>query len=85
MVLRLFDGDLAARVRRTFDLPLSRSVSYIAAPAFAEALMDREVIGTIAVERRVLLLAEVFVSPGRHWPARRPRGGTCRARCGSSR
>lgn len=64
VVLRVFDGDLAHRVRRTFDLPLSRSVSYLAAPAFAEALMDRDVIGTISVERRVLLVAEVFVTPG---------------------
>jgi Trk K+ transport system NAD-binding subunit len=64
VVLRLFDGDLAARVRRTFNLPLSRSVSYLAAPVFAEALMDREVIGTIAVERRLLLVADVFVQPG---------------------
>jgi Trk K+ transport system NAD-binding subunit len=64
VVLRVFDGDLAARVRRTFNLPLSRSVSYLAAPVFAEALMDREVIGTIAVERRLLLVADVFVPPG---------------------
>ena len=64
VVLRVFDGDLAARVRRTFNLPLSRSVSYLAAPVFAEALMDREVIGTIAVERRLLLVADVFVQPG---------------------
>ncbi|GIH09161.1 potassium transporter TrkA [Rhizocola hellebori] len=64
VVLRLFDGDLAARVRRTFNLPLSRSVSYLAAPAFAEALMDREVIGTFSVGRRVLLLAEASVVPG---------------------
>ena len=63
VVLRVFDGDLAARVRRTFNLPLSRSVSYLAAPVFAEALMDREVIGTIAVERRLLLVADVFVQP----------------------
>jgi len=62
VVLRLFDGDLARRVRRTFTLPYSHSVSYLAAPAFAEALMDREVIGTIPVERRVLLLAEVVVA-----------------------
>ncbi|NUR29782.1 MAG: TrkA family potassium uptake protein [Catenulispora sp.] len=62
VVLRLFDGDLARRVRRTFNLPSSRSVSYLAAPAFAEALMDREVIGTISVERRVLLVASVVVA-----------------------
>jgi Trk K+ transport system NAD-binding subunit len=64
VVLRLFDGDLARHVRRTFNLPYSRSVSYLAAPAFAEALMDREVIGTISVERRVLLIAEVVVVAG---------------------
>jgi Trk K+ transport system NAD-binding subunit len=64
VVLRLFDGDLARRVSRTFNLPFSQSVSYLAAPAFAEALMDREVIGTIPVERRVLLLAEVVVTAG---------------------
>ncbi|NUR71919.1 MAG: TrkA family potassium uptake protein [Hamadaea sp.] len=64
VVLRLFDGDLARRVRRTFNLPYSHSVSYLAAPAFAEALMDREVIGTIPVERRVLLIAEVVVASG---------------------
>lgn len=64
VVLRLFDGDLARHVRKTFNLPYSRSVSYLAAPAFAEALMDREVIGTISVERRVLLIAEVVVTAG---------------------
>jgi Trk K+ transport system NAD-binding subunit len=64
VVVRIFDGDLARRVRRTFDIRLTRSVSYVAAPAFAEALMDRDVIGTIAVERRVLLIADVFVAPG---------------------
>jgi Trk K+ transport system NAD-binding subunit len=64
VVVRIFDGDLARRVRRVFNIRLTRSVSYVAAPAFAEALMDRDVIGTIPVERRVLLLAEVFVTPG---------------------
>ncbi|MEU8075468.1 NAD-binding protein [Catellatospora citrea] len=64
VVLRLFDPDLADRVRTTFDLPLSRSVSSMAVPAFAEALMGREVVGTIAVDRRVLLIAEMFVPTG---------------------
>lgn len=64
ILVRLFDGDLAGRVRKTLDLGLSSSVSYVAAPAFAEALMDREVIGTISVERRVLLLAQVIIGAG---------------------
>ncbi len=64
ILVRLFDEDLAARARKTLDLQLSSSVSYVAAPAFAEALMDREVIGTISVGRRVLLLAQVIVAKG---------------------
>lgn len=64
VLVRLFDGDLAARVRKTFSIRFTRSVSYLAAPAFAEALMEREVIGTISVERRVLLVAEVIVGAG---------------------
>jgi Trk K+ transport system NAD-binding subunit len=64
VVLRLFDGDLARHVRRTFNLPSSRSVSYLAAPAFAEALMAREVIGTIPIDRRVLLVADVSIAAG---------------------
>ncbi|MEV4507345.1 NAD(P)-binding protein [Dactylosporangium sp. NPDC049525] len=61
VVLRLFDGAFADRVQRAFGITASRSVSYLAAPAFAAALLEREVIGTIPVDRRVLLLAEVPV------------------------
>jgi Trk K+ transport system NAD-binding subunit len=64
VVLRLFDGDFADRVQRAFGISASRSVSYLAAPAFAAALLEREVIGTIPVNRRVLLLAEAPVVAG---------------------
>jgi Trk K+ transport system NAD-binding subunit len=64
VVLRLFDGDLADRIREKFDIGVSHSVSYLAAPAFAAALLDREVIATIPVERHVLLVAEVPVPEG---------------------
>jgi Trk K+ transport system NAD-binding subunit len=62
VVLRLFDGDLAQRVQRTLGIGISRSVSFLAAPAFAAAMMERQVIGTIAVGRRVLLIAELPVA-----------------------
>jgi Trk K+ transport system NAD-binding subunit len=39
-------------------------VSYLAAPAFAAALMDRNVIATLPVDRHVLLVAEVHVARG---------------------
>ena len=64
VVMRLFDGDFASRVEQAFDIPISRSVSSLAAPAFAAALLEREVIGTIAVQRRVLLIAEIPVGIG---------------------
>jgi Trk K+ transport system NAD-binding subunit len=64
VVLRLFDSDLAERVERSFGITISRSVSYLAAPAFAAAMLGRQVLGTIPVDRRVLLIAEVPVHAG---------------------
>jgi Trk K+ transport system NAD-binding subunit len=64
VVLRLFDGDLAARVQEHFGIATSRSVSYLAAPAFAAALVERQVIGTIPVGRRVLLIADIPIVAG---------------------
>jgi Trk K+ transport system NAD-binding subunit len=64
VVLRLFDGDFAARVQEHFGITTSRSVSYLAAPAFAAALVERQVIGTIPVGRRVLLIADIPIVAG---------------------
>lgn len=64
VVLRLFDDDLAARVHRNFRIPVSRSVSFLAAPAFAAAMMERQVIGTIPVGRKVMLIADVPIAQG---------------------
>jgi Trk K+ transport system NAD-binding subunit len=61
VVMRLFDGEFADRVQRAFSINVSRSVSYLAAPAFAAALLGRQILGTIPVDRHVLLLAEVPV------------------------
>ncbi|WP_281167690.1 NAD-binding protein [Actinomycetospora chiangmaiensis] len=60
VVLRLRDDDLAARVERSMNA-ISRSVSYVAAPVFAAALRDGQVLATIPVGRRILLMAEVTV------------------------
>ncbi|MGC4748755.1 potassium channel family protein [Micromonospora sp. DT201] len=64
VVLRLFDGDFAERVEETFALGVSRSVSYLAAPAFIGALTERAVITTIPVDRHALPVAEVPVAAG---------------------
>ena len=62
IVLRLFDGDLAERVERRFAIHISRSVAALAAPAFVAALLERRMIGVIAVGRRVLAVTEVAVA-----------------------
>jgi Trk K+ transport system NAD-binding subunit len=64
VVLRLFDNDFARLVERRFNIDVSRSVSFLAAPAFAAAMVERQVVGTIPVGRRVLLIAEVPVGDG---------------------
>jgi Trk K+ transport system NAD-binding subunit len=64
VVLRLYDGDFADRIQKAFNMNISRSVSYLAAPSFAAALLNREVIATIPINRHVLLVAEVPITTG---------------------
>jgi Trk K+ transport system NAD-binding subunit len=64
VVLRLFDDDFARRVQIAFNINVSRSVSRLAAPAFAAAMLERDVIVTIPVDRHALLVAEVRVVAG---------------------
>ncbi|MET8826483.1 NAD-binding protein [Streptomyces sp. NPDC004610] len=67
VVLRLYDDGFATAVYRTLraahpDAPTrSRSVSHLAAPAFASAMLGRQILGAIPVERRVLLFAALEV------------------------
>ncbi|MFJ6389507.1 NAD-binding protein [Streptomyces sp. NPDC091972] len=68
VVLRLYDDDFATAVYRTLRAAhprastRSRSVSHLAAPAFAGAMMGRQILGAFPVERRVLLFAAVDVA-----------------------
>ncbi|WP_329531971.1 NAD-binding protein [Streptomyces sp. NBC_01450] len=68
VVMRLYDDDFAATVQRTLrasypDAPTrSRSVSALAAPAFAAAMMGRHVLGVMPVERGSLLFTVVDVA-----------------------
>ncbi|MFD0398243.1 NAD-binding protein [Kitasatospora sp. NPDC127121] len=64
VVVRLFDDNFAGHFYATLDNAASRSVSYLAAPAFAAALMGREVRGMLSVFRHVLLIAELTVEDG---------------------
>ncbi|MFB7654003.1 MULTISPECIES: NAD-binding protein [unclassified Streptomyces] len=68
VVLRLYDDDFATAVYRTLRaahpgaLTRSRSVTHLAAPSFAGAMVGRQILGAIPVERRVLLFAAVEVA-----------------------
>ena len=64
VVLRLYNGDFAERAQRAFGFGVSRSVSHLAAPSFAAALLNRAVIATIPIDRHAVLVAEVTVSFG---------------------
>jgi Trk K+ transport system NAD-binding subunit len=64
VVLRLLDDDFARRVQAAFNINTSRSVSRLCAPAFAAAMLDRDVLVTIPVDRHALLVATVRVLPG---------------------
>jgi Trk K+ transport system NAD-binding subunit len=64
VVVRLYDDDLAVRIEDAIGNTVSRSTSYLAAPAFAAAVLDHQVLRTISVGRHVLLLAEVTADSG---------------------
>jgi Trk K+ transport system NAD-binding subunit len=64
IVVRLYDDDLAERVQKNVGNTISRSVSYLAAPAFAATMLEHQVLRTIPVGRHVLLIADVTVGEG---------------------
>ena len=68
VVMRLFEDEFAATVYRTLRdthptaQTRSRSVSALAAPAFAGTMMGRQILGAISVGRRVLVFAALSVA-----------------------
>jgi Trk K+ transport system NAD-binding subunit len=64
IVVRLTDDDLAERLEKTTANIISRSVPYLAAPAFATAMLEHQVLRTIAVGRHVLLIGDLRVQNG---------------------
>ncbi len=65
IVLRLFDPDLAAQLDKALGDYNSRSVSALAAPAFAAAAVGRQVLASIPLSAsQVLMVARVPVEPG---------------------
>ncbi len=79
IVIRLYDDDLAAYVQARISKTVSRSTSYLAAPEFAAAVLDHQVLRTIAVGRRLLATPSSLPGTGSsYWPP----GPGCRGCCG---
>ncbi|WP_371594555.1 NAD-binding protein [Streptomyces virginiae] len=76
VALRLYDDEFATAVHRTLRaahpqaVTRSRSVTSLAAPAFAAAMMGRQILGALPVERRVLLFAAIDVADVPHLDGR---------------
>lgn len=65
VVVRLFDPEFAMRIQRGFDIRFTRSVSHLSAPAFAAAAVRSEVVATVPLgDRRVVLFARLRVPAG---------------------
>ncbi|MCP3754206.1 NAD-binding protein [Streptomyces sp. TBY4] len=76
VALRLYDDEFATAVHRTLRaahpqaVTRSRSVTSLAAPAFVAAMMGRQILGALPVERRVLLFAAIDVAGVPHLDGR---------------
>jgi Trk K+ transport system NAD-binding subunit len=65
VVLRLFDPELALRAQHGLSIRFTRSVSHLAAPAFAAAAIGSQVEASIPVgDKRVLLFARIRAADG---------------------
>jgi len=61
VVLRMFDQDLASKVREGFDFNLAFSTSALAAPLFAVSSSDRSIINSFYVGDMLLVVAKIVV------------------------
>lgn len=81
VVLRMYDDELADRVGHRLGLEPTRSVSMLAAPAFAAAALGQRRDVIYPVGRRVLMFTEVTVHPGSAAPGERLSTLTERGTC----
>lgn len=63
VVLRMFDQELASKIRGAFDIQLAFSTSGLAAPLFATCSTDRSILNAFYVGERLLVIASLVVQP----------------------
>lgn len=63
VVMRMYDQELAAKIRESFDLHLAFSTSELAAPLFATSSTDRSILNSFYVDHRLLVVAALNIQP----------------------
>jgi Trk K+ transport system NAD-binding subunit len=63
VVLRMFDQELAAKLRESLDMELTFSTSELAAPLFATSSCDRSIANSFYVNGQVLVIANLTINP----------------------
>lgn len=63
VVMRMFDQELAAKIRESFDIHLAFSTSELAAPVFATSSSDRSIINSFYAGDQLLVVAELIMRP----------------------
>jgi voltage-gated potassium channel len=61
IVLRMYDQELAEKIRDTMDIQLAFSTAMLAAPLFATASADPAILNSFYVENRLLVIARLHV------------------------
>lgn len=91
VVLRMFDQNLADKIRDGFNIHIAMSQSAMSAPAFATAAIDRSIVNSFVIGDRLIVMqrwqidersplagqtiAQMMASTGASIVERRPRGG----------
>lgn len=64
IVLRVFDQELASKIRDSFGISMAFSTTALSAPLFATASCDRSIINAFAVGERIFVVAHVEIAKG---------------------
>ena len=64
VIMRMFDQELAGRLRDTMDMPLTFSTSELAAPLFATSSSDHCIVNSFYVGDQLLVVARLTIEPG---------------------
>lgn len=64
VIIRMFDQELAERLRSSFDMPLTFSTSELAAPLFATSSSDPTIVNSFYIGDRLLVVANLEVKAG---------------------